>query len=384
MLPLPALLALVLGGALRIFFVYATPVGTESRPHALSSYNDEIAHVNYVRHLQATGTLPGQVEAIDAPGALAHGQFENYQPPLYYALTAAVGALCGISAPAPLTILGRWLSLLFGLALFFIWFAIARELALSHRAAAWGAIFLALSGPLVRFSTTAGNESLAWLTCGWLILHAIRRAHRPMLANEIARLALILALGFWSKLSIIVLLPLLLVGPLRRRSARELGLVGLAVAFALLLTYQLWARNLRDFGELIPLTSGFGISAWSMPGPDSVIFALRSFVNPWWEFWHGWSDLCFIGPLLLLMLWRLRDLLARLPGVLTLSLLLSFLAFLFLNFQYRQAEARYLFIAWPVFCAGLAADSKQSISAWILLAALLLPYAPLARSLIGG
>jgi hypothetical protein len=385
-LPLPAVLALLIGILFRVWSLLATPVASNSTPHQVCSYNDEVAHVNYIACVRQTGILPGHVEAIDAPGALARGQFENFQPPMYYALTAGLAALLDIdfTEVAALTMVGRWLSLFAGIALFLVWLRLAAELDLPPPAVAAGLVFLSLSGPLIRFASTAGNESLCWLTAGLWMLISVRGATRSLSANDVVRVALVLALALWVKLSIVILLPLILWGPLRRRSVIEIAYVVAALLITVLLTAQLWVRNLREFGELLPLAAGFGAPSFALPGLQTAIFAVRSFVNPWWEFW-GARDALVLAPFLVWMAWLMIRNFRRLPVIMSAGLVLATLAFIYLNIQFRQAEGRYLLIAWPSVAALVGVPTTTPrVSLWLLFATLIFPYIPIAYDLLGG
>lgn len=77
------LLAAVL---LRAFLLGATPFG-QTVAHRLERLNDDPAHLNYVRYLAEHHAFPVQTHHSREPG-----DFEYYQPPLYYLVCAPLYA----------------------------------------------------------------------------------------------------------------------------------------------------------------------------------------------------------------------------------------------------------------------------------------------------
>jgi hypothetical protein len=369
----------VLGIALRILILLLTPVGGLSLPGRLCSYNDELAHGNYIEHLVSTGELPRNIEAIDAADALTRGVYENYQPPLYYLVAAGVCRILGIADVRGAVFMGRILNVILNIGLVATLFALGRSLQWSTNAISAGIVFVALSAVFVRFTCTAGNEVLFWLFAAAMIWGAIRLYRRP---DEFKSWLLFVAwatLGIYTKLTAVLLLPLpLLAIPRSSRRLRCAGLALLAFAALLVFTLPIWVRNLREFGGLLPLAAGFGIPGWRFPGFASVIFAIRSFIFPWWEFWRGFVGLLFMLPAAAIFLdsafrrdgfrrWRSSP-------VLILTLGLAAVSFLWLNLRYTQAEGRYLFSAWPALAVLAGGDSFSDRRLWLFMVVLLLPY----------
>ena len=375
---IPLSIALVAGAVLRIYFVLVTQIASESVDGQLSSYNDELAHGNYVLHLLETGNLPQNVEPIDAENALRRGNFENYQPPLYYPVVAGLSSTLGKSSLADVIGVGRFLNTVFFLGILGLLILIGKELALPSVAISLGAIFLSLNGVMVRFSSTATNEALFWLFGGVMIWTALKIWRSGLWLTSTAVFFAASVGALYTKLSAILLLPLLAIVVLKERKARTFFLVCATYALILAVTLPLWFRNVHEFGSFFPLASGFGSSLSTVPGFSFLTYAVRSFVFPWQEFWLGWIGLVTMLPLILFAILsaankRVIGTLIREP-VLGSALLLAIMAFLWLNFHYDQAEARYLFAAWPVLTLLFTGLSDRPRAPLLLTLALLLPY----------
>ncbi len=368
--------AVAVGVALRVYFIFQTPIGGDSARHQLSAYNDEIAHATYVSYIVEHGDLPGQVEHIQESGALQRGHFENYQPPLYYGICALVALATRAVGLEDITQVGRWLSCVAGMIILLLWIEVTATLALPASAASSGVIFLSLSGVMVRFGSMATNESLAWLCVGGIVLSALRIERFGWSSARVVALTIWIVLGLWTKLSILLALPLpLLALNFPQTAQRSKYITGWAI-LALLLTLPVWFRNVHEFGSLIPLGAGFGNATWRIPDFTTLAFAIRSFVFPWHEFWQGWLGFLFMLPLIMMFGWAVmrsgvRWIYAR-SKLLVLLAAIAIAGFVFLNVQHNQPEARYLFIAWPAI-AMLFAASQHADS--IRIAALLAPYA---------
>jgi hypothetical protein len=374
----PVLLAVICGLVLRIVLSLLTPIGGESVPGMLSSYNDELAHANYAMHILQTHSLPGQVESIQRQGALARGYYENYQPPVYYLLLAGTASLISVRDLNGVVLLARFLGILFTLILGMLFWRICLAAKISGSLGASGVIFIALSGVFVRFTSVVGNESLFWIFAGAMILISIRIVRDGLRPAHWMTFAALGCLAIYTKFTAILLLPLpalVLARGLNPRVAFSLaGMYGLI----LVCVFPLGLRNYYEFGSVLPLNAGFGEPAWRIPNFAAALYAVRSFVFPWSEFWNGWLGLLFMLPYGLLGLWALlhRNGWHSLQSqpVLFAALVIAFASFLWLNTRYNQAEGRYLFAAWPSIIVGLSGNSVSRMSLWLLLLFLLLPY----------
>jgi hypothetical protein len=383
----PAIAAVMIGLCIRVVLLFVTPVESDQCAGHLSSYNDEIAHINYVKYILENHRLPGQIESIQAPSALSRGFYENYQPPLYYTLVAGIGNILGCSSVYGLAILGRTVALLTSLACLWIIHCIADVLHLSafQRAAVF--IFWALNGVLVRFTTTVGNDALFWTLCGGLLLAALKLNHSDRFKRNILLFAALCIMALYTKLSALLLLPLPFIALRHQRSFRVLMSLAAVYVVIFFATLPIWLRNVHTFGSIIPLESGFGAAVLRFPNLFDAAYVVRSLIFPWHELWYGIVGLILMTPILCAMLWSLvsrdnRRLFVRTP-VICAAALIVLLAYVWLNLRYDQAEARYLFAAWPVLAVGFSRFPLYPAVLWILIIVYLLPYTLMLLPLIG-
>jgi hypothetical protein len=330
--------------------------------------------MNYSFHLLHHRSLPTNAAPITESGCVIEPSFENYQPPLYYILHAL--ALKSVPNVNPLHV-GRLLSLLFGIATIFIAWRILLLLNFSELQRGGALLFMSLSGVLVRFQSCVTNDSLFWLLVGLGVYAVIKISERPVSEEYWTLFAVVAIAALYTKLTSLLLLALPL-ALLRRDSSRAfIFRYAVFIILIVIATLPVWWRNISQFGGLFPLASGFGEPELRLPPLEFLTYSIRSFIFPWSEFWQNWLGLVLMTPLLAIIAYGLLQRLKRSPGKLApLHLLaaLSFCAFLWLNFQYHQAEGRYLFSAWPFLMLLPAAFVSSQKRAAILFVALLLPY----------
>jgi hypothetical protein len=373
--PLWIALLISAGVVLRLLFALSTPIGGTSNAGRLSSYNDEYAHASYVEFVLRHGALPAESEPITNPDAVNRAIYENYQPPLYYLVVAAACSMLNVLDMHSIIIVGRLFSIALFIAMAWLYLCVVAAIALESSAALSGLIFLSLGGVFVRFSSMLNNEALFWVISGFLILMALRIEKRGFQTAACVGFAVAAILGLYTKLSILILLPI----PLflwNRKDRRDLyRLLGIYAAIVLA-TLPLWLRNVDNFGGLLPLAAGFGAPVWQIPFLDSWSYVIRSSIFPWSEFWNGMIGAVLMLPFIVFFFLNSRFALSRLISntTLTAAIGLSFMGFLWLNLHYSQAEARYLYAAWPAVILLTAGRPLQRLQQWLWLAAVLLPY----------
>jgi 4-amino-4-deoxy-L-arabinose transferase-like glycosyltransferase len=374
---LPVLAAVIIGWTLRSFFALETPCGSDSVPGELSSYNDELAHTQYTEFVLSHSKLPSQVEAISDSDAVANGRYEYYQPPLYYIVHAGILSVFREIGPTTISLSGRLLNVLLGFGLLLAFYLIARELSLSSIETAAGLIFLSLSGVLIRFQSIDSNDALFWLLSAGIFCSTARLSNHSAKIGVWLSFVLFATLALYTKLSTLILLPLPLILVFMRRGPRIIVYWTLSFLLIALLTLPIWLRNISDFGSLLPIEAGFGAAGWRVPELASLAFAIRSLVFPWSELWQGIvGSVIIIIPLTLFIFAKAahQSRTGENDAVLHFGLLVTILAFLWLNTRYDQAESRYLFAAWPSLTLFVSRSVGSVLGLWILIAALLMPF----------
>lgn len=352
---------LTLAVLLRGFLLVATPFG-QTVASRIEGLNDEPAHVNYVRYLVEHRALPIQTHHYREPGAFERGDFEYYQPPLYYLvcapLYAAAGERYGLYACRLVSFVCGLLSLvvvgrIFGLL----------DCSLSCRRL--GIVFVALLPTHAYFSSLASNDSLSWLIALLIaremlvLLDRWRDATEPPSLGFGVRLGLLLAAGTLTKNSIAIFPPVIALvywylaeGPRRPRvffaSLVPLGLMVLVAG-------PWYWRNHMVYGSFSALEVGFGPVEPGLVSPTGFAHVIRSTVRYFWfPMQHvsgsaAANGIRVFGALLLALHAAAAVVYLRRPGGpdvkgLTMALLLFFalLAQITLGMSWTDIEGRFL------------------------------------------
>ena len=394
----------ILSTALLARLLLASCTGFGDLKRWIPAYNDEPAHFNYVRQLAATGKPPVQRSSVQ--NALADGEYEYYQAPLYYYLAQPVYSLIrrvfpevSNSAFLRRVFWVRWMSVLFSLGGLLVIHAAARLLFPDAKIALLVLILGSFGGIPLRFSSLVTNDSLLFSLAAVyaaLILLTLQGDCdlRMMFAGILTAIA-----GLWTKTSFLLIFPLfpaaLLIAPFSASEALPpqgnfsgTRLWKAAVSFLIpLLAIAPWfLRNLKLYGAWLPLEVGFGppqpltAANWDSRILLTLNYFTRSLVFPFDDFWGGRLD-PFIYPLegllfLLLLtaglrsLWKFRRNFALFAFA---ALLLNFAGYVYLNIHFEQAEARYFLPAFPflLICLAFGARklSRNSVTAifWVSL-----------------
>lgn len=348
---------------------------------------DEPAHYNYTRQL-ALGRLPviamgdydqRLIESEIAPPDKRPGvpldavQYEDHQPPLFYALSAPVFLLFNGSLLA----LRLW-SLLIGGAAVAFGYAAAREVfpdrpGIAAAAAAMTALLPQHLHMLSSFNNDALAEALLALAL-WQCARLTREDGRAP-AAVLAVLAVAVGLAFWTKATAYLSAPLAAFAVWRggwasggaRRWSRALGFL----AVAAVLGAPWWLRNVAVYGgtDVMGLQIHNAVvvgqpttQEWlARFGPAGVLsrLAQTTFQSFWGQF--GWMSVVLDARLYALMAaftlasaglfvlgWRTMNLTRRQRAQLGLFGLLTALAaaaFIWYNLQFVQHQGRYLYPA---------------------------------------
>lgn len=280
-IPPYAFAALIVGIILRLVIVFGAAVRVDQKA-TLPAYNDEYAHLNHVRYSATESGTPRQTATVHDPGALERGDFEYWQPPLYYSFAALVWRLHPTDLEKP--ILLRLLSMVF-------WaMALLSVLRALPDAETRGTIILAdtLLGIGFVHSATVNNDALFAVAASLLYLFSARALFKPFDWKEWGALALLAAASIYTKLSALPLMPMVAVaawvGVTGSRSRKALSAVGMALA-VLLLTLPLWIIRLKTYGAFLgTVTVNNGGSTLSIR--ELISAMLLALQEPWPELWH--------------------------------------------------------------------------------------------------
>jgi 4-amino-4-deoxy-L-arabinose transferase-like glycosyltransferase len=279
---------LTLALLLRMFILVAAPFG-QTVACRLEGLNDEPAHLNVVRYLAERRAFPVQSHHSREPGAFERGDFEYYQPPLYYLacvpLYAAVGERNGLYAC-------RLVSFVCGLLSLVVLSRIFGLLGGSLSCRRLGVIFVALLPTHAYFSSLASNDSLCWLIA-LLLVHQLlvlldqdRRAGGVSRRGFDVRLGLLLAAGMLTKSSIAIFLPVLVLAYWQvahgQRQPRVVFASLIPLGLMLLVAGPWYWRNLTLYGSVSALGVGFGPVEPGLSSAAGLIHTLRATVRYFW------------------------------------------------------------------------------------------------------
>jgi 4-amino-4-deoxy-L-arabinose transferase-like glycosyltransferase len=359
---------LIVALALAARLILALGTAFDERGGLIPSFNDEMAHFNYVRFVSEWGRLPVQTESVQE--GFDRAEFEYYQAPLYYLLARPFYAIGRKLTPGREVHWVRLASVLFSVAGLIVLYLSVRAHFGDSNLSLSVLLLGAFSGVPLRFGSLVTNDGLLFLiVCLYfaLIVEILRSGcdGRLLIAGILTAAA-----GLWTKASFILILPLfpavLLFGPKRS--------IWKAVAALLLPTLAILPWYLRNhilYGSWLPISTGFGtpdlLSAHNFFSRISILgnYFVRSLTFPYDAWWGAWVDKIIYpleGAVFIILLWQgLRILAGRqrsLAWVLLTIPAVNLISYLYLNYLYSQAEARYFLPALPFILVLLALGAE--------------------------
>jgi 4-amino-4-deoxy-L-arabinose transferase-like glycosyltransferase len=323
----------LLAGILLVFVLLAA---WYSLTIPLGEAPDEVPHFTYVRYLAQHGRLPTTTE-----------EHEAFQPPLYYALGAALTFWIEDEPDAPFAVranahydvsdprapknlllhtadeawpyrgwtlawhLLRLLSIALGAITVWAVFHLGRVLFPAQPAIPLTMAALTAFTPQFLFmSAVANNDNAATAFSAlvlWQAAALLRATERPYIWKRSLTLGLLLGLGLLSKANLIALLPIvglaILVSGIRsQRSSTRQGVWtaagGLLLAFGVAATLSGWYffRNWSLYGD--PLGWAFTLQVSALrEGPLTLDVLAWLFKGIYRSFWLGWIGIAFDGAI---------------------------------------------------------------------------------------
>jgi Flp pilus assembly protein TadD len=254
---------------------------------------DSTDHISYIKYIQERHALPLPSEG-----------YEMFQPPLYYALSAAVLSLGGltVSDPGSIAVL-RTLTMCFGIAHFAIVFFSMRLLFPARRGAQFAGVLVAAFLPMQLYlSHYVTNETLAATLVSAAIYLALRTLNKPNARIwQFAGLGLCVGAAMLAKATALLLI-LPVVGALILKMARDRMRFGNAVCnigVALVAMFALcgwyYIRIWRHFGTPIVgnWERAFGFNWWQDPGFHTAAQYFRfgrALIDPLFSGFNGFGD----------------------------------------------------------------------------------------------
>ena len=330
--------------------LYATAIPPGKGP-------DETAHLRYIAYLAEHHRLP--VFDRRNPGA----DYEFHQPPLYYLICLPAYSLSA-SSPEVAAQTVRFVTILIGLAVLYLTFALGRALLPDQPwvAVAAAAVVAFLPAHLSVVSTV-GNDALAEVFVTAALLLCVRylrasaehqqgeREQAPS-ASSMALVGVMIGLGLLTRSIAVVLLPVVWAAAALAAQGRQ------GQGMETRMSVQARGR----LGSVL-LALGLGLALFSVPG------LTHAFQMQDWA-WQGWLWVLVIAAMIAIGLWQLRSSGRPAGGLITVVWVLGWIVWcivrLFIIFSGAGTGALVLAPVWLVLaCAiGWLVATASQRSAW--------------------
>ncbi len=249
---------LIFSFLLRLYLIEKTPVTWNSASTGLQAFNDEASHVNYVRYIMLHRSMPVQTANIMGPDAFIRNEFEYYQPPLSYVITAILAEITSVDPHSESLI--RFCRLvscaagMAGISLFF--FVLVGFLPL--KSATWCVLLYAFLPVHWRHTSSFSNDSFLWIFPILLLpmLHSRQSCKSPGRVRNLCLEGFVIGCGLLTKSSMLTLvISYGIFGVINRRDRKNWfipPMIGLALAG------PYYLRNYLLYNELIGLSVSCG------------------------------------------------------------------------------------------------------------------------------
>jgi hypothetical protein len=189
----------------RVKIIHELPLGITANSYGLTGFDDEPAHLNYTKYILENNKFPILEHKITEPDALIINEFEYHQPPLYYAVVAAIAKVFSISDEWNILLVGRYFNFILSIFSIFVFFKIFTLLNWSlPKTLSAISIYLLLGSSVYQF-TVFGNDGLSWFILWLLFLFLLKGISKNWIW-----IIVLLALSHYTKMSVLVYYPLLL------------------------------------------------------------------------------------------------------------------------------------------------------------------------------
>ena len=360
---------------------------------------DEPAHYNYIAHLAENHSFPvlqmgdypheylEEIKAAKFPDhmSITPIRYESHQPPFYYLLAAILYKATGSLALNQQVVVLRLFSVALGCFLLLVAYRLVKEVFPTDEVLALATTAFVATVPMhIAMTAAINNDTLAELILSLLLLLAIKRLKDNIALRRYVVLGgILLGLGLLTKTTVYPAILLFAVAEvacwwLKGRDSGKFPLFPFVPLLSLssLLSFWWFLRNALVYGD-------FDLLGWRRH--DAIVvgqprtaewvarfgaakvtreFVLTTFKSFWAQF--GWMGILideriYLGLALLCAVaglgfalftvkaFRQRDLLTPFQrsalALLALSLLFSFLSYLWYNLKFVQHQGRYLFPA---------------------------------------
>lgn len=228
--------------------IHDLPVGTTKTEYGLKGFDDEPAHLNYVKYLIENQKLPKIKQTITSELAFITNEYEYHQPPVYYYLIYYSTQVFNLNSDNEIVLFSRYFNLFLQLLSFIVYYKILVELKLTELQKISSLIFIFLLNALAYYSLLLSNDILSWLII-WIITYLILRGFD----KNYLIIVLFLALGHWVKFNIILIYPYLAFLILFKRKEIDLFKILFVIIVPLIIATPWYFRNYELYGNPYPV-----------------------------------------------------------------------------------------------------------------------------------
>ncbi len=350
---------LIITALLGTYFIIITPAEWTGKMGSLQAFNDEPAHVNYVRYLMNYGSMPVQKQSVQDDEAFKTFEYEYYQPPLSYRINSFFALLSGMSISSDSVLyLSRIITLLFGLLTVFLAYRFF-DGALGAKSVMFAALIFALAPVHIRHTAAFSNDALQWVFLIILYISITAEDSSGGIVRGILE-GLILGGAILTKSSALVFVGFYIIMIVANKGDYKRWLIPVIIALTLSSPYFL--RNYSLYGEFtgIGMSHGSAVSSLSSLEPFVWYRFFRSMIISA-AFPYDTVDIPFTLKLPAYLVWgviiyggtfiAVRNIIMKIREINLLKSeliwLLAFSAMLVYNWSHLMVEFRVIYFAFP-------------------------------------
>ncbi|MBN2102442.1 glycosyltransferase family 39 protein [bacterium] len=361
----PYLLVLVICSlVLRFIFILRTPITWDPSSTEVQAFNDEPAHVNYVRYLMEKGSLPVQKHHAQEKDAFIINQFEYYQPPLAYIATGLLARIVSVSSQShALTYFCRIVICITGITGIVLFFHLSLKI-FSMKLGFYLTLLYAFLPVHWRHTSSFSNDAFLWIFMILLLFIIRKKWHHSYQIRDCLVEGCLMGLGLWTKSSMMTVVAAYLVLSIFDRKHRKHWI--LPAVFGLVIASPYFIRNYLLYHEVFGLHSSHGPvqEALNTLSPEILSRFIRGFLITF-AFPFDTLDIPIYIKLPAYLLWAfifsvfiiqflgcnihtIKNHCLTLHGILSIIVISTAVSVIIYNWKYLQTEFRNIFYIMPM------------------------------------
>ncbi|MDC1068823.1 hypothetical protein OAQ99_06670 [Candidatus Kapabacteria bacterium] len=344
-------IALITSIFFRVKIIEELPLGTDTNHYGLKGFDDEPAHLNYVKFIIENNEFPVLKSKITDPDAFEKFEFEYHQPFFYYGYTSFLFKFLDLKQTNLLK-LGRYFNFIIFLFSVLILYLIFKEIGFNQIQVTCGLVFYLMLGSSVYYGSLLSNDMLSWYLIWQIIYLLLKNPHR----NWIYLIVSITLLHF-TKFNVVLIYPALVYLVLKNRNHVTSYRTNLILILPILFSLPIYSRNLSLYGNPFPIGNITGETWYYVSNIWESLFRLKKmfytfffsmYFEPAKKLIYIFNYITYIWLIITLFYWiknikfEIRE-----NQFINLLLVTNILAFLYFAIPTGIIEGRQLFPALP-------------------------------------